>query len=108
MFVFDQIQEEFYREVFLCNSYNDINQTEYEQLSEDNENDLNRRLLNLISQMRTDNKGSVQPVRIYYLNEKSIYKEELISLLVEDKYRDEPFYVDFLAEIHQNIQSKLN
>jgi len=58
--------------------------------------------------MRTDNKGATQPLRIYFLNEKSIMKDELTSLLCEDQYRDELFYVDYLADIHSKIQNKMN
>lgn len=55
-----------------------------------------------------DNKGINQPVRIYFLNEKEINKDELVSQMVEDSYKGEKFYVDFLAELHQKIQQKLS
>jgi len=85
-----------------------VYKNDLDQLDENNENELNKRTLNLINQMRTDNKGVVQPLRIYYLNEKSVLKDELTNLLCEDQYRDEDFYVDFLAKVHSDIQSKLS
>lgn len=108
MFVFDLIEKSFYKDIFQVNSFEDINSLEFDQLDENNESDLNKRVINLVNQLRSDNKGFVQPFRPYFLNEKTVMRDELASLLCEDKYRDESFYVDFLAEIHQTIQSKLN
>jgi len=108
VYVFDQIEESFYQDVFGVNSFSEINQAEQILLDESNESELNKRLLSLVGQMRTDNKGVVQPLRMYFLNEKTIHKDELINHLCEDQYRDETFYVDYLAEVHQNIQTKMH
>lgn len=77
-------------------------------MNENNTNEINIRINNLINQFRMDNKGINQPVRIYFLNEKEINKDELVSQMVEDSYKGEKFYVDFLAELHQKIQQKLS
>ena len=66
------------------------------------------RLVNLVNQFRSDNKGLVQPLRMYFIDEKKILSQELTSFLTEDQYKDEVFYVDFLADIHSKIQSKMN
>ena len=104
----DQNKSEFYQSVFGCQSFKEINQNEFESLDEQNESDLNIRILNLINQMRIDNRGVTQPLRFFFINEKSIMKDELISLLCEDQYKDELFYVDYLAEVHQSIQNKMS
>lgn len=106
--MFDQVEESFYKNVFQVKSFSEINALEVDQLDEANDSELNKGILNLIGQLRFDNKGHVQPFRSYFLTEKTIMRDELVSLLSEDKYRDEPFYVDFLAEVHNNIQQKLS
>lgn len=58
--------------------------------------------------MRIENFGNWQPYRTFLYDEKSINKDDLVSLLCEDQYRDELFYVDFLADVHGQIQSKMN
>ncbi len=107
-FVFDQIEQSFYKEIFHVDSFSEINQLEFDQLDESNESEINKRLISLINQFRADNKGLVQPFRSYFLTEKTVLRDELTSLLCEDKYRDEPFYVDFLAEVHSIIQNKMS
>lgn len=77
-------------------------------MDENSDDCLTQRIQNLINQMRTDNKGVTQPLRIYFLNEKQVTKEEVATMLCEDHYKDESFYVDFLADVHQNIQNKMN
>lgn len=104
----DQIKNEFYESLFNVSTFKDIDVNEFSQLDETNENELNTRILNIVNQMRTDNKGIVQPLKIHYLTEKTIMNDELTSLLCEDHYKDEHFYVDYLAEIHQNIQTKMS
>lgn len=108
LFIFDQNKPEFYESVFYVNDFSQIDLSKFEQLDESNESDINVRLLNLINQMRTDNRGVVQPLRIFFINEKSVMKDELTNLLCEDQYRDEPFYVDYLADVHSKIQGKMN
>ena len=58
--------------------------------------------------MKIDNKASVQPVKLNFLTEKTVNKEDLTCLLCEDQFRDESFYVDFLADVHASIQNKMN
>lgn len=63
--------------------------------------------MNIINQMRADNGGPIQPFRTFFISEKNINNDELKSLLCEDQYKDEPYYVDYLAGIHKMIQEKL-
>ena len=57
--------------------------------------------------MRSDNDGVTQPYRTYLLNEKTVMSDDLRGLLCEDNFKDEQFYVDFLADIHGQIQAKM-
>lgn len=108
IYIFDQINSLFYSEIFEVESFYKIDRSEIKQLDENNTNELNVRIYNLINQFRQDNKGLNQPIRMYFLTEKDINKEELTSQMAEDSYLGEKFYVDFLAELHQKIQQKLS
>lgn len=108
IYIFDQINSLFYSEIFEVESFYKIDRSEIKQLDENNTNELNVRINNLINQFRQDNKGLNQPIRMYFLTEKDINKEELTSQMAEDSYLGEKFYVDFLAELHQKIQQKLS
>jgi hypothetical protein len=75
---------------------------------QENDNDLCIRIFNIINQMRIDNGGIIQPVRTFFLTEKTINNDELKYLLCEDQYKDEQYYVDYLANIHSLIQNKMS
>ena len=79
-----------------------------DNLDESNDSDLNQRIFNLINQLRLDNSGITQPFRCFFLGESNINHDELKSLLCEDQYKGEQYYVDFLADVHGQIQSKMN
>lgn len=85
----------------------EFSQITQDNLDEENISELNKRIFNLINQMRLLN-GSTQPIRLLFINESTILNDELRSLLSEDGYKDEQFYVDFLADIHGQIQNKLS
>ena len=105
IFILNQNKQEVYESLFNCDDYNTI---EKDNIDESNESELNIRLFNIINQLRQDNSGIVQPYRTFFINEKQIQNDELISLLSEDHYKEEPFYVDYLADIHGQIQSKMS
>lgn len=104
IFILNQNNPEVYQQLFEVNSFEEIT---YENINEANESDLNQRVVNIINQMRSDNGGQIQPYRTFFITEKNINNEELKSLLCEDQYKDEVYYVDFLAKIHKIIQDKL-
>lgn len=108
IYIYDQINSEFYENLFGVSSFYEIPQSEIEGLNESIETDLNLRIFNIVNQLRTDNKGRNQPLRIFFLNEKHYLNNELSEVLVEDKYKDEPYYVDFLCYLHSSIQQKLS
>ena len=59
--------------------------------------------------MRADNNSVTQPYRVFFITEKNISNNnELKSLLSEDSYKDEPYYVDYLANVHSLIQNKMS
>lgn len=58
--------------------------------------------------MRIENFGNIQPYRTFLYDQNCINKEDFASLLCEDQYKDELFYVDYLADVHVQIQSKMN
>ena len=67
LYIFNYINPQFYQELFGVESWEEAVQLDLEALDEGNTNDLNIRLLNIISQLRKDNKGFTQPVRLYFL-----------------------------------------
>lgn len=104
LIITDQCEPEVYQSLFGVNSFKEIN-PDVEQLTE-KENDLNIRVNNLMNQEKTLNKIP-QNVKIILVTEKNILSDNITSLLCEDGYKDEPYYVDFLATIHLNIQSMI-
>ena len=57
-------------------------------LDEENQNDMNQRLLNIISQLRKENNGHFQPVKIFFLEKRGIINPSLTNLLKEDKIEE--------------------
>ncbi len=57
--------------------------------------------------MRNDNDEITQPYRTFFLTEKTVFNDELRGLLCEDNFKDEQFYVDFLADVHGQIQANM-
>lgn len=102
----DQNNEDVYKSLFNVESFNEI---QADNIDETNENELNVRIVNLINQFRLDNNSVTQPYRTYFISEKSINSNnELKALLSEDQYKDEPYYVDYLANVHSLIQNKMS
>ena len=76
-------------------------------LNEENTNDINQRLLNIISQLRKENSGHFQPVRIFFFEEGGIVNPILTNLLKEDKIEEYENYPSYLCTIHKEIQSRI-
>jgi protein transport protein SEC24 len=67
LFVFNSINSALYEELFGVSTFEEASALGVESLDENNTNDLNVRLLNIIAQLRKDNKGINQPFRIFFL-----------------------------------------
>jgi hypothetical protein len=67
IFIFNYINPQFYQELFGVDTFEEAANLNIEALDENNTSDLNQRLLNIISQLRKDNKGLTQPIRIYFV-----------------------------------------
>ena len=108
VFVFDQIDEAFYVDIFGVRSWDDAVQQGVAALNEDIDSELNTKVFNIISQLRYENAGHYQPICVHFLNEASIAKKELAQLLIEDKVNDEVNYSQFLCMIHDQIQRSIS
>ena len=107
LIIFDQINSNFYQDLFGFESYQEVIDNNIITLDENNQSELNTRILNIISQLRTENLGYFQPVRILFLTERDIYNPKLTSILIEDKVDNELSYPDYLCTIHNAIQKTL-
>jgi len=108
IFIFDQIEEEFYNDLFGVSSFEEAKNLETStSLNEENTNEINTRILNIISQLRKENSGHFQPVRIFFLGENGIANPILASLLKEDKLEEYDNYPSYLCTIHKEIQSRI-
>lgn len=117
IYVFNFCDPQFYQELFGVNSWEEAVALNVDTLDESNTNDLNTRILNIVNQLRKDNKGKIQPARVIFLeyiyfiiifSDKSYSHPELVSILIEDKTKFESNYVDFLCNLHEEIQKKMN
>ena len=107
LIIFEQIDSNFYQELFGCSSYYEVIENGIITLDENNQSELNTRILNIISQLRTENLGYFQPIRILFLTERDINNPKLTSILIEDKVDNEVCYPDYLCAIHNAIQQNL-
>ena len=105
--IFNEIDSEFYQSLFGVNSFDELIESGITSLDEENENDLNQRILNIISQLRKENSGHFQPIRLLFFTNRDIYNPQLTSMLVEDQIEGESNYSDYLTKIHKQIQARL-
>ena len=73
----------------------------------ENQNELNQRIINIISQLRKDNNGQIQPIYLFFFEENDILNPVLNKLLKEDKIREISNYPEYLCTIHQRIQERI-
>ena len=76
-------------------------------LDEENQSDLNQRLLNIISQLRKENSGHFQPIRIFFFEENGIMNPILTDLLKEDRIEEYDNYPSYLCTLHKEIHSRI-
>ena len=109
IFIFNHIEGNFYNDLFGVSSYEEAKNLETSSsLNEENTNDINQRLLNIISQLRKENSGHFQPVRIFFFEERGIINPILTDLLKEDKIEDFDNYPSYLCNIHKEIQDRIS
>ena len=107
LFIFNGLEENFYNELFGVSSYEEAKNLGISSLDEENQSDLNQRLINIISQLRNENGGKFQPVRIVFLEEKGLTNPVLADLLKEDKIDIYDNYPSYLCMIHKEILSRI-
>ena len=66
LIIFNYNNEDLYQELFCVRCYDDACDN-FDSLDEANDSDLNVRVLNIINQLRKDNKGLTQPLRILFI-----------------------------------------
>ena len=108
LLIFNEIKSEFYNDIFNVNSFDEISENGITSLNEENESDLNQRILNIISQLRKENSGHIQPIRLLLFSNRDIFNPQLTSMLIEDQIEGESNYSDYLTKIHKQIQARLN
>ena len=108
LFIFNHIDNKFYNDVFGDQNFDEVKKIESPSLDEEKKSDINKRILNIISQLRKENSGHFQPIRIFFLKEDGINNPILKSLLKEDRIDDYDNYPGYLCKIHQEIQEKID
>ena len=108
LFIFNHIEGNFYNDVFGVQTYEEAKNSGITNLVEENMSDLNQRLINIVSQLRKENGGNFQPLRIVFLEDNGISNPLLASLLKEDKF-DNIYdnYPSYLCTIHKEILSRI-
>ena len=107
LFIFNGLEENFYNDLFGVSSYEEAKNSGITSLDEENQSDLNQRLINIISQLRKENGGNYQPVRIVFLEERGINNPVLTDLLKEDKIDIYDNYPSYLCYIHKEILARI-
>ena len=108
IFIFNQINSNFYQDLFHIGNFYDLKYNGIYELNQDNQNELNQRILNIISQLRNENDDYIQPVRIFFLEEYDISNLILTQLLKEDELNGYSNYPEYLCTIHKKIQESSN
>ena len=108
IFIFDENKPEFYMNLFGVESWQDAVQSEITTLNEENTSELNTRILNIVNQLRGENGGIFQPIRLFLFDQNGVYKNELAGLLFEDKIGEEVNYSDYLCFYHAEIQKRIS
>ena len=107
LFIFSHIEGNFYNDVFGVQTYEEAKNSGITTLVEENMSDLNQRLINIVSQLRKENGGNFQPLRIVFLEDNGISNPLLASLLKEDKFDIYDNYPSYLCTIHKEILSRI-
>lgn len=107
MYVFNSIQYDFYQHIFNLPTWSDCVEENVNDIFADDNIDLNVRIRNIIEEIRNENEGKIQPLRIYFLNENNFSNICLSQYLLEDEYESEKCYVDELCRLHKDIQKDI-
>ena len=107
LFIFDGIEGNFYNDLFNVPTYEEAKAAGITNLDEENQSDLNQRLINIVSQLRKENGGNYQPLRIIFLEEKGISNPLLTDLLKEDKIDIYENYPSYLCYVHKEILARI-
>ena len=107
LFIFNSIEGNFYNDLFNVPTYEEAKNLGVTNLDEENQSDLNQRLINIISQLRKENGGNYQPLRIIFLEENGIKNHILSDLLKEDKIDIYDNYPSYLCYIHKEILARI-
>ena len=114
MYIFNYIEFDFYKKVFSVDNWEEciknfiMNIDENEE--DDNQDDLKKRIINIIKQLQNENYEHIQPVKIYFLNENNwkTDKNIILKYLIEDDINGYESYVDYLCKIHSDIQREMD
>ena len=107
LFIFNGIEGNFYNDLFNVPTYEEAKNAGITNLDEENQSDLNQRLNNIISQLRKENGGNYQPLRIIFLEENGINNPLLTDLLKEDKIDIYDNYPSYLCYVHKEILARI-
>ena len=107
LFIFNHIEGNFYNDIFGVETYEEAKNSGITNLDEGNPSDLNQRLINIISQLRKENGGNYQPIRIIFLEDNGITNPVLTNLLKEDKIDIYDNYPSYLCMIHKEILARI-
>ena len=107
IFIFNHIEGNFYKDIFGVETYEEAKSLS-PTLNEENESDLNQRLLNIITQLRKENSEHIQPIRLFFFEEGGIKNPILVDLLKEDKIDEYDNYPAYLWSLHREIQERID
>ena len=107
LFIFNSIEGNFYNDLFNVQTYEEAKNAGITNLDEENQSDLNQRLNNIVTQLRKENGGNYQPLRIIFLEENGINNPLLTDLLKEDKIDIYDNYPSYLCYIHKEILARI-
>ena len=96
-----------YSDLFNVDSFKEAKNLGINSLDQENLCELNKRILNIISQLREENNKYVQPIRLFFLDENGINEPILNDLLKEDKIGQVCNYPEYLCTLHQKIQERM-
>lgn len=68
-----------------------------------NDLDLNVRITNIINDLRSHNKGPYQSLKLTLIDHSNCLNEEFASIFIEDSYKEEVSYINYLCQIHSDL-----
>ena len=107
IYIFNEIDTNFYSDLFNVDSFKEAKNLGINSLDQENLCELNKRILNIISQLREENNKYIQPIRLFFLDENGINEPILNDLLKEDKMGQVCNYPEYLCTLHQKIQERM-